>query len=39
MHPGMLALREVNDRINDLRNVRVSQVVRSGEEVEIAFDA
>lgn len=39
MHPGMRALTEVNDHINDLRDVRVSQVVRAGEDVDIAFDA
>lgn len=39
MHPGMHALTVVNDHINDLRDVRVSQVVRAGEDVEISFDA
>ena len=39
MHPGMLALRELNVRIGNLRGVRVSQVVRRGDDVEIAFDA
>lgn len=39
MHPGMLALRELNERIGNLRDVRVSQVVRRGDDVEIAFDA
>ena len=28
MHPGMLALPELNQRIGNLRDVRVSQVVR-----------
>jgi hypothetical protein len=39
MLPRMLALREVNARINDLRGVTVSQVVRSGDDVDITFEA
>ena len=39
MHPGMLALRELNARINNLRGIVVSQVVRRGDDVEIAFEA
>jgi hypothetical protein len=39
MHPRMLALREVNARINDLRDITVSQVVRCGDDVEITFEA
>jgi len=39
MHPRMLALREVNARINDLRDLSVSQVVRRGYDVDIAFEA
>lgn len=39
MHPGMLKLRELNERIGNLRGVRVSQVVREGPDVEITFAA
>jgi hypothetical protein len=39
MHPRMLALREVNARINDLRGLTVSQVVLRGDDVDITFDA
>ncbi|HEV7572144.1 MAG TPA: hypothetical protein VGQ21_11655 [Thermoanaerobaculia bacterium] len=35
----MLALREVNARINDLRDITVSQVVRRGDDVDITFEA
>jgi hypothetical protein len=39
MHPRMLALREVNARINDLRDITVSRVVRCGDDVDITFEA
>lgn len=39
MHPGMLALRELNEHIGNLRDVRVSQVVRDGSNAEIVFPA
>ena len=39
MHPRMLALREVNARINGLRDITVSQVVRRGGDVDITFEA
>ncbi|HVR38055.1 MAG TPA: hypothetical protein VMU84_03105 [Thermoanaerobaculia bacterium] len=39
MHPRMLVYRELNAAINNLRDIRVSQVVRRGDDVDIAFDA
>lgn len=39
MHPGMVALRDVNARINNLRDIRVSRVARTGEDLEITFEA
>lgn len=39
MHPRMLAMRELNRRIGNLRDVRVAQVLHVGDEVEISFAA
>jgi hypothetical protein len=39
MHPGMLALRDLNARIGNLRDARVSQVLHRGRDTELTFDA